>query len=195
MFLAKSIVCLSLLAVANAQFDTNYASGRSGMVHLFEWKWDDIAAECENFLGPNGYAGVQVSPVNENAVKDSRVGNGGGNVTNPSPTSWRPAPETRSSSPAWSSAATPSECAPTWTWSSTTWPPTEAPTALAAAPPAPAARAIPECPTPRWTSTRPAPSATTTTPTRCATASWSVCATLTRATPTCRTRWSSFWTI
>nr|BAB32546.1 alpha-amylase [Drosophila melanogaster] len=67
MFLAKSIVCLSLLAVANAQFDTNYASGRSGMVHLFEWKWDDIAAECENFLGPNGYAGVQVSPVNENA--------------------------------------------------------------------------------------------------------------------------------
>jgi len=46
--------------VANAQFDTNYASGRSGMVHLFEWKWDDIAAECENFLGPNGFAGVQV---------------------------------------------------------------------------------------------------------------------------------------
>jgi len=29
-------------------------------VHLFEWKWDDIAAECENFLGPNGFAGVQV---------------------------------------------------------------------------------------------------------------------------------------
>ncbi|KAH8336241.1 hypothetical protein KR067_008827, partial [Drosophila pandora] len=72
MFLAKSIVCLALLAVANAQFNTNYASGRSGMVHLFEWKWDDIAAECENFLGPYGYAGVQVSPVNENAVKDSR---------------------------------------------------------------------------------------------------------------------------
>ncbi|KAH8248637.1 hypothetical protein KR032_001635 [Drosophila birchii] len=72
MFLAKSIVCLAFLALASAQFDTNYASGRSGMVHLFEWKWDDIAAECENFLGPNGFAGVQVSPVNENAVKDSR---------------------------------------------------------------------------------------------------------------------------
>ncbi|KPU77312.1 uncharacterized protein Dana_GF27675 [Drosophila ananassae] len=70
--LTKSLVCLALLAVANAQFNTNYASGRSGMVHLFEWKWDDIASECENFLGPNGFAGVQVSPVNENAVKDSR---------------------------------------------------------------------------------------------------------------------------
>lgn len=31
------------------------------MVHLFEWKWDDIAVECENFLGPKGFGGVQVS--------------------------------------------------------------------------------------------------------------------------------------
>lgn len=31
-------------------------------VHLFEWKWNDIASECENFLGPKGYAAVQVSP-------------------------------------------------------------------------------------------------------------------------------------
>ena len=23
-------------------------------VHLFEWRWPDIALECENFLGPNG---------------------------------------------------------------------------------------------------------------------------------------------
>lgn len=34
-------------------------------VHLFEWRWPDIAAECENFLGPNGYAAVQVSPPQE----------------------------------------------------------------------------------------------------------------------------------
>ncbi|KAH8372746.1 hypothetical protein KR009_004293, partial [Drosophila setifemur] len=72
MFLVKSILCLAILAVASAQFNTQYAAGRSGMVHLFEWKWDDIAAECENFLGPKGFAGVQVSPVNENAVKDNR---------------------------------------------------------------------------------------------------------------------------
>lgn len=23
-------------------------------VHLFEWQWDDIAQECENWLGPKG---------------------------------------------------------------------------------------------------------------------------------------------
>ena len=34
-------------------------------VHLFEWNWQDIAIECETFLGPQGYAAVQVSPPNE----------------------------------------------------------------------------------------------------------------------------------
>ncbi|WNG22009.1 alpha-amylase [Cystobacter fuscus] len=34
-------------------------------VHLFEWKWPDVARECETFLGPKGYTGVQISPPNE----------------------------------------------------------------------------------------------------------------------------------
>ena len=34
-------------------------------VHLFEWQWPDIALECERFLGPAGYAAVQISPPNE----------------------------------------------------------------------------------------------------------------------------------
>ncbi|WP_232361473.1 alpha-amylase [Paraneptunicella aestuarii] len=34
-------------------------------VHLFEWSWQDVAQECEQFLGPKGYAAVQVSPPNE----------------------------------------------------------------------------------------------------------------------------------
>lgn len=34
-------------------------------VQLFEWRWPDIAAECEKFLGPHGYAAVQVSPAQE----------------------------------------------------------------------------------------------------------------------------------
>lgn len=34
----------------------------STFVHLFEWKWDDIAVECEQVLGPKGFAAVQVSP-------------------------------------------------------------------------------------------------------------------------------------
>jgi len=42
------------------------------MVHLFEWKWADIADECENFLAPHGYAGVQVSPPTENTVISPR---------------------------------------------------------------------------------------------------------------------------
>ena len=35
---------------------------RTAFVHLFEWQWDDIARECETFLGPKGFSAVQVSP-------------------------------------------------------------------------------------------------------------------------------------
>ncbi|WP_225412589.1 carbohydrate-binding module family 20 domain-containing protein [Stigmatella hybrida] len=34
-------------------------------VHLFEWRWPDVAKECETFLGPKGYTAVQISPPNE----------------------------------------------------------------------------------------------------------------------------------
>jgi len=37
-------------------------------VHLFEWSWDDIAQECEGFLGPKGYFAVQISPPNEHRL-------------------------------------------------------------------------------------------------------------------------------
>ncbi|ESO93547.1 hypothetical protein LOTGIDRAFT_178520 [Lottia gigantea] len=42
-----------------------------------EWKWSDIAAECERFLAPHGYCGVQISPPNENRI-----------VTNPNRPWW-----------------------------------------------------------------------------------------------------------
>jgi alpha-amylase len=46
-------------------------SGRAAagavFVHLFEWKWPDVAAECENVLGPAGVRAVQVSPPQEHA--------------------------------------------------------------------------------------------------------------------------------
>ena len=61
-----------LINCAFGQFDPHYISGRNGIVHLFEWAWNDIANECENFLGPNGFAGVQVSPPNENAIASNR---------------------------------------------------------------------------------------------------------------------------
>lgn len=41
---------------------------RTVAVHLFEWRWTDIAQECENFLGPMGFAAVQVSPPQEHLV-------------------------------------------------------------------------------------------------------------------------------
>ena len=42
--------------------DPQCQGDRRVIVHLFEWPWTDIAAECETFLGPKGYCGVQVSP-------------------------------------------------------------------------------------------------------------------------------------
>ncbi len=48
------------------------SSGRAAagdvFVHLFEWRWTDIARECETFLGPRGYKGVQISPPSEHAI-------------------------------------------------------------------------------------------------------------------------------
>ncbi|KAK3593462.1 hypothetical protein CHS0354_020228 [Potamilus streckersoni] len=44
------------------------ADGRHTIVHLFEWRWTDVAQECERFLGPYGYCGVQISPPTENRV-------------------------------------------------------------------------------------------------------------------------------
>ena len=32
------------------------------LVHLFQWKFNDIANECEKVLGPKGYEGVQITP-------------------------------------------------------------------------------------------------------------------------------------
>jgi alpha-amylase len=40
---------------------------RTAFVHLFEWKWSDIARECEAYLGPKGFTAVQISPPNEHA--------------------------------------------------------------------------------------------------------------------------------
>ena len=42
------------------------------LVHLFEWRWEDVARECEAFLGPMGYDAVQLSPATENAVVEGR---------------------------------------------------------------------------------------------------------------------------
>uniref|UniRef100_A0A914W7E2 Alpha-amylase n=1 Tax=Plectus sambesii TaxID=2011161 RepID=A0A914W7E2_9BILA len=60
---------LLLLAVADRSpywYDkTQTLVNRQTLVHLFEWKWTDIANECESFLQHFGYGAVQVSPPNE----------------------------------------------------------------------------------------------------------------------------------
>ncbi|CAO1306626.1 unnamed protein product [Diamesa hyperborea] len=73
MKLLASFLLVSLAVMStHGQFNTNQWDSRSGMVHLFEWKWADIAAECERFLAPNGFAGVQISPPTENAISPGR---------------------------------------------------------------------------------------------------------------------------
>ncbi|EAT40611.1 AAEL007673-PA [Aedes aegypti] len=64
------LVVAILLASSNVQgqHDPHFWNGHSGIVHLFEWKFSDIALECERFLGPRGYGGIQLSPVNENVI-------------------------------------------------------------------------------------------------------------------------------
>jgi len=37
-------------------------------VHLFEWRWSDVALECEEWLSPLGYSAVQVSPPQEHIL-------------------------------------------------------------------------------------------------------------------------------
>ena len=44
---------------------------RTAFVQLFEWKWTDVAEECEQWLGPHGFAAVQISPPQEHAEIDS----------------------------------------------------------------------------------------------------------------------------
>ena len=69
---AKHVLISFILIAIGSIFLNAYASdvttGKTAYVHLFEWKWTDIAQECEQFLGPKGFAAVQVSPPNEHAV-------------------------------------------------------------------------------------------------------------------------------
>jgi alpha-amylase len=47
-----------------------WAGSGETFVQLFEWSWADIAQECTDFLGPRGYAAVQISPPNEHVRGD-----------------------------------------------------------------------------------------------------------------------------
>lgn len=40
-----------LIGSALGQYDPN-CGGKTAIIHLFEWKWTDIAAECERYCTP-----------------------------------------------------------------------------------------------------------------------------------------------
>lgn len=64
-----SLLLTVSLAFSDAQYNNpHWRTGHSAIVHLFEWKWSDIAEECERFLAPNGFGGIQLSPPNENTI-------------------------------------------------------------------------------------------------------------------------------
>lgn len=72
--LSKILLMLFIL-FTNTSFgrkNPHYLDDRTTMVQLFEWKFDDIALECEQFLGPYGYGGVQISPITENLIIPQR---------------------------------------------------------------------------------------------------------------------------
>ena len=50
---------------------TGHAAAGDVAVHLFDWRWNDIASECENVLAPAGVQAVQVSPPNEHSITPS----------------------------------------------------------------------------------------------------------------------------
>lgn len=50
---------------------TGHAAAGDVAVHLFDWRWNDIATECETVLGPAGVQAVQVSPPNEHSITPS----------------------------------------------------------------------------------------------------------------------------
>lgn len=59
----KFFLLLSAIGFCWAQYAPNTKPGRTSIVHLFEWRWVDIALECERYLAPKGFGGVQVGIV------------------------------------------------------------------------------------------------------------------------------------
>lgn len=61
MYIINKVVLISVaFRLINGQHNPNFKHNRRAIVQLFEWKFVDIAHECETFLGKNNFAGVQV---------------------------------------------------------------------------------------------------------------------------------------
>jgi alpha-amylase len=58
-------------SLAQTYRPTGHTAAGDVVVHLFEWRWNDIASECETVLGPAGFKAVQVSPPEEHSITPS----------------------------------------------------------------------------------------------------------------------------
>jgi alpha-amylase len=77
MSIARAVCALALVTASACTTSNQYLidgqgqsvsqDNRTVFVQLFEWTWPDIAHECESYLGPKGFAAVQISPPNEHA--------------------------------------------------------------------------------------------------------------------------------
>lgn len=56
------------LPVTTRQNTRGYVQNHEVYVHLFEWPHEDVARECEEWLAPMGYKGVQISPPQEHVL-------------------------------------------------------------------------------------------------------------------------------
>ncbi|CAG5124454.1 unnamed protein product [Candidula unifasciata] len=68
------LVVVFLQSTGTLGFDYHdpHCGGKQVIVHLFNWKWTDIALECERYLGPKGFCAVQISPPNEHLVEQPK---------------------------------------------------------------------------------------------------------------------------
>ena len=61
--LVRSLIAAGILfGAAAGQAGAATFNAPDTSVQMFRWKWNDIARECTNWLGPQGYGAVQVSP-------------------------------------------------------------------------------------------------------------------------------------
>ena len=60
----------AIIAVGMAIALASSSANAGVMVHMFGWKYNDIANECENVLGPKGYDGVEISSPAEHVTGD-----------------------------------------------------------------------------------------------------------------------------
>ncbi|XP_033636904.1 alpha-amylase-like [Asterias rubens] len=67
---ASLMLVLAALSVVTcaSYLDPHMLENRQTIVFMMGWNWADIAEECERYLGPNGFGGVQIMPANEHAI-------------------------------------------------------------------------------------------------------------------------------